>query len=110
VRYKQNPIRTTVVFYGRRSFERKTVQADAKKRHQSGRYLSCERSLCETVKNHAEKPGLNYESPALTAELQAHLPMKNGVSCRTQKSLIDFMLTFNSPGAPCVSITLPASS
>jgi hypothetical protein len=24
----------------------------------------------------------DYESPALTAELQAHLPMENGVSCK----------------------------
>jgi hypothetical protein len=63
---------TTVVFYGRRNFERKTVQADAKKQHRTGRILSRERSLCETVKNHAKKLCLNYESPALTAELQAH--------------------------------------
>jgi hypothetical protein len=29
-RFKQNRIRTTVVFYGLRSFESKTAQADAK--------------------------------------------------------------------------------
>src|SRR4029453_10909547 len=37
----------------------------------------------------------DYESPALTAELQAHLYMKNGVSCKTQNPSIDFMLTFS---------------
>ena len=42
----------------------------------------------------------DYESPALTAELQAHLPMKNGVSCMARKSLIDFILTFPT----CLSI------
>ena len=36
----------------------------------------------------------DYESPALTAELQAHLPMKNGVSCRAPNPAIDCMLTF----------------
>src|SRR5260370_1362077 len=39
----------------------------------------------------------DYESPALTAELQAHLHMKNGVSSGTPNSAIDCMLTFS----PC---------
>src|SRR5258708_20833980 len=37
----------------------------------------------------------DYESPALTAELQAHLHMKNGVSAGTPNSAIDCMLTFS---------------
>ena len=48
VRYKQNRIRTTVVFYGRRDFERKTTQADAK---ESGIMAGALRLLKITVRN-----------------------------------------------------------
>jgi hypothetical protein len=42
--------------------QRKPMQ---KKQHQNERLLSRERSLCETVKNHAKKLSFNYKSAAL---------------------------------------------
>ena len=65
--------RTTVVFYGPRNFERKTTQADAKETALRRAAFSRERSLCETMKNHA-KSRASIRNPLLyPAELRAHL-------------------------------------
>src|SRR6476660_8875957 len=51
---------------------------------------------CETVRESARNALLDYESPALTAELQARLPTKiDGAACLHRS---------------CVSVTLPALS
>ena len=98
------------LFYGRAEFCCKTAQCCVTRCKYRIAEIPSVRNAVRRCENKRKRPFLNYECPALTAELQAHLPMKNGVSCRAQKSLIDSMLTFNSPGAPCVSITLPGSS
>jgi hypothetical protein len=67
----------------------------ASMRLSDGRLVAAPESFRGWARQDSNLGPRDYESPALTAELQAHLPMSNGVSCKAQKSLIDFMLTFS---------------
>jgi hypothetical protein len=76
-RYRQNRICTTVVFYGPRDFERKTMQSCARQREDWIPEMPSFCNAAQAGEKQRKNSLLNYESPALTAELQAQLPMNN---------------------------------
>jgi hypothetical protein len=63
----------TVVFYGSTIFCCKTAQFCARQRESDMSKTPSVRNAAQAGENERKKPPLNYESPALTAELQAHL-------------------------------------
>jgi hypothetical protein len=63
----------TVVFYGSAIFGCKTAQFCATRRESDMAETPSFRNGAQAGENERKKALLNYESPALTAELQAHL-------------------------------------
>ena len=62
----------TVIFYGLRNFGRKMAQLCATRRESKRLTRLASATLRKPMENMRKNSFLNYESPALTAELQAH--------------------------------------
>jgi hypothetical protein len=76
----EDPDAFTVVFYGSKTFCCKPAQFCAMRCKPHSLGLPMIRNTVQRSENPRKNSLLNYESPALTAELQAHLPMKTGRS------------------------------
>jgi hypothetical protein len=91
-----DPLAFTVVFYGLKIFRGKTAQFYATRCESEIARTPSVRNSAQTAENARKNSVLNYESPALTAELQARISyaFKHSILLLTNRESIADRLNF----------------